>query len=195
MAMKHWAWVILVAAACSGCELLTITARNLVVLPAQCIDDCRSRKLNERLAEAAWLEIEAGHPGVYSKHYARGFRRGYADYLYIGGEGQPPPVPPWYYQTLVYQTPRGYQAILEWYDGFRHGAATAMASSQRRWIIVPLSRPVVENTVSQASPPAPAEPDLPPPQKLMPPPQKRMPPAEPEVIQPAMHQRIFGGKP
>lgn len=103
--MKHVAFAILMCLACSGCGLLVNAGRNFVVQPVACIDDCKTRKLNRMLAAEAWEKTVAGHEDAYSKHYGRGFQKGYADYLYSGGSGQPPPVPPWYYQTLFYQTP------------------------------------------------------------------------------------------
>ena len=51
-----------------------------------------------------------------------GFQDGFADFLYAGGNGEPPVVPPWYYRRTVYETPEGLASTEEWFAGYRHGA-------------------------------------------------------------------------
>lgn len=53
------------------------------------------------------------------------------------------PVPPERYQRKRYTTPEGMHAIEDWYAGFRHGAATAMASGLRNLQVVPIQCPPV----------------------------------------------------
>jgi hypothetical protein len=80
----------------------------------------------------------------YSRDYARGFLKGFEDYVYAGGNGLPPPVPPPRYWGIYYQTPEGHQAIEDWFAGFRHGTEAARDSGYREQVLVPLSRPIIE---------------------------------------------------
>jgi hypothetical protein len=73
----------------------------------------------------------------YSCDYCRGFKEGFADYLYEGGTGEPPDLPPRNYWRIGYQTPAGRRAIGEYFDGFRHGAGVCQASGLRQYTTVP----------------------------------------------------------
>jgi hypothetical protein len=74
---------------------------------------------------------------VYSVHFARGFKDGYADYLYAGGTGDPPVAPPWRYRKVTYETPQGVQAVEDWFAGFRQGAYAAYTTGYRQFVVVP----------------------------------------------------------
>jgi hypothetical protein len=52
-----------------------------------------------------------------------------------------PPVPPNQYRRKRYMTPEGVAAVEDWYAGFRHGAATAMASGLRNLVVIPVQCP------------------------------------------------------
>src|SRR5262245_28925346 len=52
-----------------------------------------------------------------------------------------PPVPPNRYRRKRYMTPEGVAAVEDWYAGFRHGAATAMASGLRNLVVIPVQCP------------------------------------------------------
>ena len=54
-----------------------------------------------------------------------------------------PPVPPHRYRRKDYMTPQGYQAIEEWFMGFRHGSSTALASGLRQLVVIPVADPPV----------------------------------------------------
>jgi len=100
------------------------------------------RARNHRLAVAAWKSVvEKCSDHVYSRDYAQGFEEGYADYLFAGGIGAPPPLPPRRYWRASYQTPEGRQATTDWFAGFHHGAQEAQQSGYRQLIIVPASVP------------------------------------------------------
>jgi hypothetical protein len=77
---------------------------------------------------------------VSGPDYARGFRAGYAEYLFSGTTA-PPPLAPAAYRTFGCQTPEGYRAMEEWFAGYNHGVAVAVASGYRRWITCPVSPP------------------------------------------------------
>jgi hypothetical protein len=52
-----------------------------------------------------------------------------------------PSVPPNKYRRKHYMTPEGASAVEDWYAGFRHGAATAMASGMRNLVVIPIQCP------------------------------------------------------
>src|SRR5262249_39466700 len=93
------------------------------------------------------------HP--YSPDFQQGFLCGFADYLYAGGTGNPPPLPPRGYWKSEYETPEGRQAVQDWFEGFRTGAARARASGYRELVTVPIS-------ALPPPPPLPPPPLLPP---------------------------------
>lgn len=174
-----------------GCGPITLATRTLVLEPIHyctTADNVMEWRRNYQLAEAAWKEAEKAAdssaeppPLPYSPDYAKGFKDGFADYLYAGGTGEPPPLPPRHYWKLGYETPEGHQAIDDWFAGFRHGAAVACASGYRQWVTVPTSVPPREALARHAPAAAPAamtapaagpekstEPMLPPPRTLPP---------------------------
>src|SRR5262249_5519672 len=102
--------------------------KNLYEAAADSVDECAMRRRNRKLAEDAWQDVVVGNSGVvYSPAYARGFKDGFIKTLAEGGRPIPPVVPPWRYRRTKYQTPAGYQAIEDWYAGFSHGTAAAVA--------------------------------------------------------------------
>jgi hypothetical protein len=124
------------------------TLRNLIEFQVETEDNLRILLRNHQLAEAAWTQVLSSHPDQeYSIDYARGFKAGFADYLEHGGNGQPPAVPPFRYRLSPYQNPEGYQAILDWYAGFRHGAADARRSGYRDTIVLPLASPPINAVI------------------------------------------------
>src|ERR1043165_3525817 len=140
----------------SGCALIEDGHHNLAVSVSRCLEMRRECQRNRRWAEAAWSEICAAEEATaHSSDYAAGFKDGYAEYLLRGGEGEPPLVAPCKYHDLRYQTPQGYQAIQDWFSGYRHGAAVARQSGVRRWI----TGPSALATDRHDAPPPPLSPD------------------------------------
>ncbi len=143
MGKRYLLFVLPVWAVASGCSLIENGTRNLVVDVVhypQHLSEWSACHRNDKLADAAWNYIRQINPECEeSIHYARGFQQGFADYLEAGGTGAPPPIPPRQYWKTRYQTPRGHQAVDEWYAGFRHGSAMAQDSGFRQWITVPSS--------------------------------------------------------
>src|SRR5262249_24770184 len=102
------------AAACSlvpGCNPLANVARTIVIEPAQyCrrVDEAIECHRFRSLAEVAWgAYAEASEGESYSADFALGFKDGFADYLFAGGPGNPPPLPPRPYWRAEYQTTEG----------------------------------------------------------------------------------------
>jgi hypothetical protein len=123
-----------------GCMLVQNGVDNVVNETTQCTSNFWSSRQYRRLAMCAWEDLQKGDPeNNYSADYARGFKDGFADYLDAGGTGDPPAVPPRSYWKTKYQTPQGYQAIQDWFAGFRHGSAMAQESGFRQWITIPSS--------------------------------------------------------
>jgi len=141
MSLKPFAIIILgVCWTTCGCSIIENAARTLVIEPIHyCAhsDKYLSHHRHQRMAEMTWKSIEQAKPrGMYSADYAFGFRDGFADYL-DAGPGNMPTLPPRRYWKGRYQTPEGHQAILDWYDGFGHGAQVAAAGGYRQFITLP----------------------------------------------------------
>jgi hypothetical protein len=133
-----------------GCNLLQNSTRTLIVEPlhyCNVIQEHRARVDFRATAREVWEEyLEANNDESFSTDYADGFQEGFADYLYAGGTGEPPPVPPRKYWKNKFATPQGRQAIQDWFAGFRHGAGAAQLSGCRCLIEVPSSVPDVNTT-------------------------------------------------
>jgi hypothetical protein len=122
---------------------------------------------DERLAEEAWAQFQGALPDAcYSEDFGDGFKAGFADYLYAGGNGEPPPVPPRQYWKAQYETPQGQQMMQDWLRGFRHGAAVARDSGYRETVTVPASASLPRVGSPRATPPL--APTTPIPAKAMP---------------------------
>jgi hypothetical protein len=163
-----------------GCGPITLATRTLVIEPIHyCFitDNIVEMHRNYKLAEESWESIINTAPGHnYSLDYAEGFKEGFADFLYAGGTGEPPPLPPRNYWRSNYETPQGHQAIEDWFDGYRHGAAMAQQSGYRQWVTIPSSVPprVASSQIPSSVTPEsigvpPSEPVLPQPRKIVPP--------------------------
>jgi hypothetical protein len=128
---------------CQGCSPLGHAARTSIIEPLVCsryvneVEDCTH---DYQLAKEALARYQADHPEkAYSPDFCLGFKKGYADYLYAGGKGNPPPVPPRCYWNSKYESIEGHQAIGDWFAGFREGAAVAKQSGLRDLVTVPPS--------------------------------------------------------
>ncbi len=148
-----------------GCGPIGYATRTLVVEPwhfCQSLDSLQEMHRNYQLAKEQWQAfLQASPDHAYSADYAAGFQDGFADYLYAGGTGESPPLPPRPYWRIGYETPQGHEAIADWFAGFRHGAAVAQQSGYRQWVTVPTSlAPRMGDTLPAAVelPPSPPEP-------------------------------------
>jgi hypothetical protein len=122
----------------SGCTLFQNAVHTVSFRMNQSLDERAEWKRNQQWAEAAWNDIRSSDAaGHYTEDYALGFKDGFATYLFKGGNGEPPPVPPRQYRKLKYQSPQGYQAVEEWFAGYRHGASVAHQDGYRQWVTGP----------------------------------------------------------
>ena len=123
---------------CSGCALFEDANRNLIGAVTTPFEMHKEIARNKRWAETAWQKscMNSGSR-QFSSDYAQGFKDGYAEYLFRGGDGEPPLLAPLRYRNLSHQTPEGYLAAEEWFAGYRHGAGVAHDTGARRWITGP----------------------------------------------------------
>jgi hypothetical protein len=124
----------------SGCTFLCDTTRLVIHKVKESVEDHRERRRDRRWAEDAWeLACATNRGQPLSDDYGRGFKDGFAEYLYKGGSGEPPLIPPPQYRALRYQSPRGYLTVQDWFAGYRHGASAARASGFRQLVTGPTS--------------------------------------------------------
>lgn len=153
----------------TGCGLTREThrvvdlARRTTFLEPRFYDYVRSDKLAQRearlLAEQAWAEVAPTLANA-SRDYENGFTEGFADYLYRGGEGEPPLIPPRGYWNLRFLNQFGKASTKDWYAGFRHGAQTCKSTGLRDMWLVPTSLLLGEEESLSAQQGAVAEPSL-----------------------------------
>jgi hypothetical protein len=186
-----------------GCTLLKDGACLTSYRIKEAVDDCAESVRNRKWAEQAWKNVRRSCPQVcYSDDYAEGFRDGFSEYLYRGGNGEPPPLPPKHYRCVSYQTPEGYKSIEEWFAGYRHGATAAREGGYRQYVTgpsavrvpPPIGAPVEVGPVQETLPPV----DVGPAQETLPPVDvPREPSAAPPTLPPPSeipptHARIIG---
>jgi hypothetical protein len=95
-------------------------------------DKRRSLEEYRTWAEQAWSAEWQSCGGVASgPDYAAGFRDGFVDYVYAGGNGEPPPVPPREFWNTALRSPAGKERVSQWFEGYRHGARVAREGGYR----------------------------------------------------------------
>src|SRR4051812_31229064 len=134
--------LISLACMCSGgcCRLLGLAYRTTVFEPrvynTYC-DASESRDLYAKWANEAWLEESQGCPDAALKpDYVDGFRDGFVEFVYAGGTGEPPPVPPRIYWNTWARDAVGKQRAADWFDGYRHGVRVAREGGFRARAVV-----------------------------------------------------------
>jgi hypothetical protein len=176
MDFNRFLCVALVCALVQGCGPIINGTRTLVIEPihyCRRADELIECHRNHDLAEQAWAEFAGKGPCVaHSDDFAKGFKQGFADFLFAGGTGAPPPLPPRHYWGSKYQSAEGRRAIEDWFGGFRQGAETAKHNGWRRFIEVPTtatlagSLPAAATAPPRPEPVGPAAPVLPSPRPL-----------------------------
>jgi hypothetical protein len=140
MSKTSFAVIVLLGMFCAGCSLLKSSRQTLFVEPCVFSPRCDShysKAQYRKWAADAWREEMAAHPAACTVvEYKRGFEEGFADYLYAGGTGEPPPVPPRRMWNLDYRTAEGRQAVDNWFAGFRRGAGRARDAGYREYVTV-----------------------------------------------------------
>ena len=93
-----------------------------------CIDDSLISMRNSHEACRAWWACR----GIYKEcephlhHFGEGFRAGYQA-VAEGGNGCPPALPPHHYWKGCYQSEKGREKVVAWYNGYSHGAFMAQS--------------------------------------------------------------------
>lgn len=157
--------------ALTGCSMTRATFDNLYHGPCEYhrVDDDHETTVKfHDLARLAWNRVVAEHPecGDSSPDFAAGFEAAYVDYLYRGGDGRPPVVPPRPYWNIERRFNEDNTPAHDWLAGYQLGSASAQASGIRDATIVPSTGFVLspepsasrQKTDPQGVPPEPALP-------------------------------------
>ncbi len=95
------------------------------------------------LADEAWAETGAICPeDCTSADFSWGFREGFAEYVYAGGSGEAPALPPRSYWQSDMRTAEGARAVRSWFQGYRYGAQMAREGGYRQTATVTASASV-----------------------------------------------------
>ena len=117
-------------------------------------DKRRSLEEYRTWAEQAWSAEWQSCGGVINgPDYAAGFRDGFVDYVYAGGNGEPPPVPPREFWKTALRSPAGKERVSQWFEGYRHGARVAREGGYRELATVQSSLYDAASYDSSAYPP------------------------------------------
>jgi hypothetical protein len=168
--MRLWGRLLVIAAAVAGspgCALLG-SVPLLGERICEHIDDYAEHRRNRKWAREAFAQLEGAAGRPLAPAYRDGYLDGFTEFLYRGGSGEPPALPPAKYRALCYQNLAGYQAIEVWFVGYRDGAAAARAGGYRDFVTGPTAlRPTsLPDPLLPVAPPIP--PTLPAP-KVLPP--------------------------
>jgi hypothetical protein len=120
----------------AGCSVWQQARRTLLNEPAQYswkLDKSRSLKAYRQWADEVWAVESGAIPEMAGdEEYALGFRDGFVDYVYAGGDGQPPPIPPRKFWNVAWRNAPGQAAAQQWFAGYRHGADAARTGGYRQ---------------------------------------------------------------
>ena len=136
-----FAIVLFIVTCGSGCSVWRLANRTMyseLSLFPPITDGYASCRQYNAWARESWTRISQEEPDLPAS-YARGFRQGFVDYVYAGGTGEPPPVPPRPFWRINFRNKLGDQAIRDWYVGYRHGAAVARDDGYRDRAVIPSS--------------------------------------------------------
>ena len=143
---SHGGWTIsmvFVVLAAPGCSVYRYAKLVSIDEPKQFCerrDDVASMATYRSWADAAWSEQGIVCPeDCLSGDYSWGFREGFAGYVYAGGSGQPPALPPRPYWQVDMRTPEGARAVQSWFAGYRHGARLARDGGFRDLVTLSVS--------------------------------------------------------
>jgi hypothetical protein len=119
-------------AGCTPCDLVCRTVRWEPSAFWWKSDRERSRDTYRLWANEAWRQEGLGcAAGGSTPDYEAGFKDGFVDYVFAGGTGEPPPVPPRTFWNMDLRLPEGRERANQWFAGYRHGARVARESGYR----------------------------------------------------------------
>lgn len=103
-------------------------------------DEAISMATYRSWADEAWAETGACCPeDCLAPDYAWGFREGFAEFVYAGGNGEPPAMPPRVYWQADMRNREGAAAVNSWFEGYRQGARVAREGGYRDVTTIRLS--------------------------------------------------------
>jgi hypothetical protein len=118
-----------------GCTICQQARRTLWQEPAAYSwkhDRRRSSEAYLQWANAELAEESNRCPELFGNpDYVMGFRDGFVDFVWAGGTGEPPPIPPRQFWNVMLRSPDGKSRANLWFDGYRHGAAMARDGGYR----------------------------------------------------------------
>ncbi|HEX2473432.1 MAG TPA: hypothetical protein VHK01_01725, partial [Lacipirellulaceae bacterium] len=118
-----------------GCTICQQARRTLWQEPAAYSwkhDRRRSAEAYLLWANAELAEEASRCPDLFGDpDYIMGFRDGFVDFVWAGGTGEPPPIPPRQFWNVMLRSPNGKARANLWFDGYRHGAAVARDGGYR----------------------------------------------------------------
>jgi hypothetical protein len=127
----------------SGCTVCENAKRTILREPREFswrTDRKESLKVYRAWADRAWCQQRSADPEQReSSAYQAGFKDGFVDYVFAGGAGEPPPVPPRRFWNVDERNRHGHAEATDWFAGYRHGAQLARAKGYREWATVPAS--------------------------------------------------------
>lgn len=140
-ATLRWLCGYLLLLALTGCSPWHLAHRTLhreLSLYPPVTDGHRSCRKYHRWAAEAWnAELAALPNEEVPGYYYQGFREGFLEYVFAGGTGQPPPIPPRRFWKIGYRNALGDKAISEWREGYVRGTHAAEAGGYRKRAVVP----------------------------------------------------------
>ena len=144
-AQRRTVWTLLLLLAVlflsPGCSVLYLVKRTLKYEPRDfdlTLDEAAACKQYAIWADEAWGSFLDTAPEVsISPSFERGFRDGFVDFVFAGGSGDAPPIPPRRFWRTMYRNPAGDQSIGDWTEGFRAGATVARDGGYRARALVP----------------------------------------------------------
>jgi hypothetical protein len=118
-----------------GCTICQLARRTIWQEPAAYSwkhDRRRSSETYLQWANAELAEQASRCPDLFGDpDYVMGFRDGFIDFVWAGGTGEPPPVPPRQFWNVMLRSPDGKVRAELWFDGYRHGSAVARDGGYR----------------------------------------------------------------
>ncbi len=99
-------------------------------------DKKRSLRLYRAWAERAIEEELAFFDELQDFDYRVGFCDGFVDFVYAGGKGEPPAIPPRQYWNVDLRSPDGHNRAEQWFAGFRHGKRVADEGGYRSLVVI-----------------------------------------------------------
>lgn len=146
--------LLLLAIPLAGCTVFQNVRRTLVSEPSEFNwqrDAQRSRQLYLRWADEAWRTSGSAEASCDNPSYRAGYREGFADYVFGGGNGEPPAVPPRQFWNVDLRNELGQREADLWFAGYRHGAATARERGYRELVVVRSSLLTSGNALDSAA--------------------------------------------